>query len=107
MFTSNEEHGPAAEVFDCEDHISGIEQNGRFDGQFVLATIVDHLQPAVTDHQLAINSPGRLFDNVMGQKTVKSAVFPFQDSCGLQTLDNGYVQVWKSNRTTVMNAPSE
>ena len=98
MLTSDKEHGPTAEVFDGKDHVSSIEQDGLFDGQFVHAAVLDHLKPCVTDHQLAVDSPGRFFREVMGQKTLKGAVLPFQDRGCLQPLDNGDEQVWKISR---------
>ena len=97
--TSDEEHGPAAEVFDGEDHVSSVEQVGLFDGQFVQAPVLGHLKPGVADHKLAVDSPGGLFHEVVGQKTLEGAVLPFQDRGSLQPLDNGDEKVCKNSRT--------
>lgn len=89
VFTFNKKHGPTAEVFNCEDHVSSIGKYGISDGHLVLAAIVDNLDTAISDHNLAIDCPGWLIIEIMREETFKIAAFTLQNRGCLNTMNNG------------------
>lgn len=91
--TFDEQHGPAAQVFNGEDNVPGISQSCLFNTHPILAAVVDELDVVVGDHQLAIDGPGRLVIDVMRKLTIKSAALTLKDRDGLQALNNSEVQV--------------
>lgn len=55
--TFDEQHSPAAQVFNGEDNVPGISQYCLSNTHFILAAIVDELDVVICDHQLSINGP--------------------------------------------------
>lgn len=91
--TFDEQHSPAAEVFNGEDNVPGISQNCLFNTHFILAAIVDELDVIICNHQLAIAGPGRVFIDIMRKLTIKSAALALKHRDGFQALNKSEVQV--------------
>lgn len=93
MITFDEQHSPATEIFDGKDHFSGIRYSNFLNAHCVFAPLVSDYDPSIADNQFAIQDPQCFIDDIMGQDTLKTAVFPFQHSCCPYAFGNGNAQV--------------
>lgn len=91
ILTFDKKHGPTRQVFYCEDYVSRVGQQCFFDRQPILAAVADHLDAAVSSHDLAVYGPARLIINIVGEVAFEGASLAFQDRQCLQPLNNSDV----------------